>query len=594
MSDEKTYIPLSKLNTFVFCPRRFFYEFIEGEERSNEFIEDGAIKHETVNEAADRLQRGERTVSRQVYVASETLGISGYMEVLEEVNGVLRPIEYKRGHVGDWFNDKVQLCAAMLCLEEMRGVSIASGDLFYIGSHRRKEVVFDEALRQVTKDIIAQAHALVKNPQIPPPVNDARCNGCSVKSICLPSEVALLLSRQSAGSGDRLPVSSDQLPASSDQLPVSSDQSAVSSDQSAGSREPSTLPRHANAGRILPSLGMERVLYVDTQGAYIRKVDERLVVAQRDKEGQEEVLRDFPIINLDQVVVAGNVGFTTPAARFLLQQGVPLVFLSSRGTYEGTLMPEISKNSLLRLAQHQALAEEGRVLHLARRFVGAKLANYRAVLMRYNRGLQSEAVETSIKRLYWRLREVERAESLEQLLGVEGNGSSDYFRVLGELIKADLGFAFEGRNRRPPRDPVNALLSFAYALLTKDMISTICLVGLDPYVGFYHQAKYGRPSLALDMMEEFRPIVADSVVLTFLNNEMVHPPDFETREGGVFLSEAARKKFYRVYEMRKNDHITHPTFGYRLPYRRAMELQVRILAKFLTGEIDDYYPLVVR
>jgi CRISPR-associated protein Cas1 len=226
--------------------------------------------------------------------------------------------------------------------------------------------------------------------------------------------------------------------------------------------------------------------------------------------------------------------------------------------------------------------------------VAAKLANYRAMLLRYNRNLQSESVERSVKRLYWWIRGVEKAESLEQLLGVEGNGSSDYFRVFNELIKADLGFSFDGRNRRPPRDPVNALLSFAYALLSKDMISTISLVGLDPYVGFYHQAKYGRPSLALDLMEEFRPIVADSVVLTFLNNEMVRPGDFETREGGVFLSEAARKKFYRVYEMRKNDSITHPTFGYRLPYRRAMELQVRILAKYLTGEIDDYYSLIVR
>jgi CRISPR-associated protein Cas1 len=166
--------------------------------------------------------------------------------------------------------------------------------------------------------------------------------------------------------------------------------------------------------------------------------------------------------------------------------------------------------------------------------------------------------------------------------------------VFGELIKGDVGFSFDGRNRRPPRDPVNALLSFAYVLLSKDMISTISLVGLDPYVGFYHQAKYGRPSLALDLMEEFRPIVADSVVLTFLNNAMVTAKDFETREGGVFLSEAARKKFYRVYEQRKNDTITHPTFGYRLPYRRAMELQVRILSKFIMGEIEDYYPLVVR
>ncbi|MEW6365979.1 MAG: CRISPR-associated endonuclease Cas1 [Acidobacteriota bacterium] len=566
MDGERVFIPISKLNTFVYCPRRFFYEFIEGEERRNEFIEDGAQKHQAVNEEAYGLKRGDKTISRQVYVASEKLGVSGYADLIEEENGVVRPIEYKRGHLGDWLNDKVQLCAEALCVEELRGISVSSGDLFYIGSHRRKEVAFDQALRSTTLDIISRAHDLVAHPAIPPALDNNRCNGCSIRPICLPAETALLQAQ-----GDGISGQTGQTPS-----------------------RPSPEGAQIRPRRPVPSLGMEHVLYVDTQGAYIRKTDERLVVAKREDGAREEVLRDLPAINVDQVVLGGNVGFTTPALRFLLGRGIPVVFMSAGGNYEGTLVPEFSRNSILRIAQHRASSDIEKALPLARQFVTAKLANMRSLLLRYNRTLQSPSVHQSITRIRMRLQEVDRATGLEQLLGIEGNGSSDYFRVFGELLKSDVGFSFEKRSRRPPRDPVNALLSFAYALLSKDMISTIATVGLDPYVGFYHQPKYGRPCLALDLMEEMRPIVADSVVLTFVNNGMVSPNDSETREGGVYMNETARKRFYRLYEQRKSDRITHPVFSYRLPYRRAMELQARILAKYLSGEIDSYYPLVVR
>ena len=180
------------------------------------------------------------------------------------------------------------------------------------------------------------------------------------------------------------------------------------------------------------------------------------------------------------------------------------------------------------------------------------------------------------------------------MLGIEGNASAAYFGSFDFLLKSEVGFDFQRRSRRPPADPTNALLSFAYSLLTADLMSAIQTVGLDPYIGFFHQLKYGKPCLALDLMEEFRPILADSVVITLINNRRIKPEDFTQSHGGWYLKPHRRKVFYAAYETRKNETITHPVFKYKLTFRRAIELQVRLLAKYLTGEIEQYTPLTIR
>jgi CRISPR-associated protein Cas1 len=189
---------------------------------------------------------------------------------------------------------------------------------------------------------------------------------------------------------------------------------------------------------------------------------------------------------------------------------------------------------------------------------------------------------------------IETATELPELLGIEGNASAIYFKSFNYMLKSGLDFDFQRRSRRPPADPTNAMLSFAYSLLTADLMSAIQTVGLDPYVGFFHQLKYGKPCLALDLMEEFRPIIADSVVITLINNRRIKPEDFTQSHGGWYLKEHGRKAFYAAYEARKNETITHPVFKYKLTFRRAMELQVRLLAKYLTGEIEQYTPLTIR
>ena len=205
-----------------------------------------------------------------------------------------------------------------------------------------------------------------------------------------------------------------------------------------------------------------------------------------------------------------------------------------------------------------------------------------------------EPLLTNIKAIQAMEKRIGKSTELPELLGIEGNASAAYFGAFGFMLKEEMGFDFQRRSRRPPADATNALLSFAYSLLTADLISAIQTVGLDPYVGFFHQIKYGKPCLALDLMEEFRPIIADSVVITLINNRRIKPTDFTQSHGGWYLKEHCRKVFYAAYETRKNETITHPVFKYKLTFRRAMELQVRLLAKYLTGEIDQYTPLTIR
>ena len=284
----------------------------------------------------------------------------------------------------------------------------------------------------------------------------------------------------------------------------------------------------------------------------------------------------------------------------LLHEGIPVVFLSAYGRYHGALTPQVSRNSLLRTAQHHVATDKAQCLTLSKAFVQGKVANMRIMLQRRkwqstdNTNSALELLLTNIKAMQTMEKRIHKATELPELLGIEGNASAAYFGAFNFMLKSEMGFDFQRRSRRPPADPTNALLSFAYSLLTADLMSAIQTVGLDPYVGFFHQIKYGKPCLALDLMEEFRPIIADSVVITLINNRRIKPTDFTQSHGGWYLKENCRKVFYAAYETRKNETITHPVFKYKLTFRRAMELQVRLLAKYLTGEIEQYTPLTVR
>lgn len=331
------------------------------------------------------------------------------------------------------------------------------------------------------------------------------------------------------------------------------------------------------------------ILYLTQQDAVLRKEDERLKVTLKG-----EILLDLPMLKVSQVVVMGRVTVTPYTVAALMERNVHLTYLTEHGRYIGRIEPAFSKNSLLRKAQYAASFDEHRALTLARGFVLGKLANLRVSLLRAARNTEGLFVDDAVEAIRGAERRVERAEHMDTLRGHEGEGSAAYFGAFARLIKAD-GFTFAKRVRRPPTDPVNALLSFGYALLANDIHAAAQTLGFDPYCGYLHADRYGRPSLALDLMEEFRPLMVDAVVLSCLNKRILQPDDFIVSLGNVYsLAPDARKKFLLQYEERKNTEIQHPVFEYKATYQRCFELQARILAKCIQGELERYEPFVIR
>lgn len=330
-------------------------------------------------------------------------------------------------------------------------------------------------------------------------------------------------------------------------------------------------------------------LYISTDGAYVSKTDERLVVKVN-----RETLASVPLLKVEGVVVLGRATISPFALTELLERNIPLTFLKSTGRYLGRLEPDLNKNIYLRKAQWSASENSELVVTLVRDFVRGKLKNYKISLLRARReGAQD--LDTAIKSLEKCIASSSQGFDIDYLRGLEGAGSAAYFSVFNLLIKSP-DFEFKKRTRRPPTDPVNALLSFGYSLLNHDIHGAINIVGFDPYLGYLHQLRYGRASLALDLMEEFRPLVVDSVVLTAINRKVINAADFivEPVSGMVSLAEEPRKEFLRLYEQKKQSKFTHPVLGTKCSYREAFEIQARFLAKFLLEEIDLYPPLVMK
>ncbi|RTI01412.1 CRISPR-associated endonuclease Cas1 [Thermus scotoductus] len=329
------------------------------------------------------------------------------------------------------------------------------------------------------------------------------------------------------------------------------------------------------------------VIYV-LEDAYLSKEGGVLKVARR--RGQE-VFLERPLVGVEEIVILGNAVVTPALLKHCAKEGVGLHYLSPTGGYYAGLTRTPAKNAPLRVAQFRAHLDPKRKLALARRFVLGKVQNGLTFLRR-NGALGWEALKPF-------LQDVEKAANEETLRGLEGLAADRYFQIWARLLPD--GFTFTERNRRPPRDPVNSLLSLAYTLLAKECESALHMAGLDPYVGYLHEVRYGRASLALDLMEEFRPILADSVVLILLANRRITQEDFEEAhpelpfgEGFPKLRKEAWPKFLRAWEERLNQRIRHPLLGKSHTYRETLLLQARLLGKHLMGELPEYPPFTVR
>ncbi len=331
-------------------------------------------------------------------------------------------------------------------------------------------------------------------------------------------------------------------------------------------------------------------LYVVEQGAKLQKESRRLVVT---KDG--EMLQSVPVIKVDQVLLFGNVSVTTPALTWLMSQGIDVVFCDRRGRYRGRVVGETSGHSRLRRWQYRRSDDADFALRTARAIVRAKLHNCRTLLLRYRRQRPDSGLAAAAAQLSGALDRCQQVRTVNSLRGVEGVGAAAYFGVFRLLFKHQT-WTFEGRTRRPPTDPVNVLLSFGYTLLVHNLTAAVEAVGLDPYIGCLHADSYNRPSLALDLAEEFRSIVVDSVTLRCLNSALIRPENFSRQEDverPVLLDDAGRERFIREFESRLALVFTHPLTGEQATYRRCFELQAREMARaFQSGQ--TYRPFTVR
>jgi len=337
---------------------------------------------------------------------------------------------------------------------------------------------------------------------------------------------------------------------------------------------------------------MRAPLYLLEQGSKL-SCQSRLLVVTKDG----ETLARLPMIQVSQVLVFGNVEITTPALKRLLDEGIEVVLLSQRGRFYGRLVGATGGNGALRVAQVLRSQDSLFALSLARHFVRAKLHNCRVLLQRYARRQEEPAIQAAVEGLERAIEQVERCRTLNSLLGVEGQGTAIYFGAWKSLLKPP--WQFHTRQRRPPPDPVNVLLSFGYTLLSQNLLGAVLAAGLDPYVGFLHQLSYNRPNLALDLMEEFRPVVVDSVVLRCLNNGILQPEHFQpgdSPERPIVLAEEGVKRFVREMEHRLEQDIQHPQTYERVTYRRLFLQQVYSLARTLqAGEREaGYVPYLIR
>jgi CRISPR-associated protein Cas1 len=337
-------------------------------------------------------------------------------------------------------------------------------------------------------------------------------------------------------------------------------------------------------------------LFVTTQGAYLNKEGETVVVSVN-----HEVRLRLPILTLSGIVCFGNVTCSPFLLGFCGEKGVGVSFLSEHGHFLARVYGPVSGNVLLRREQFRRAESAEQSADLAAAIVAAKVANGRTVLRRALRdhgGLAGEAaILAVIARLDRLLDDVRRPLlSLDALRGLEGEAAAAYFGVFDHLIVAQKdAFQFRGRSRRPPMDPVNAVLSFLYTLLAHDAAGALEAVGLDPQVGFLHAVRPGRPSLALDLLEELRPVVADRLALSLINLKQVQGDGFRcTETGGVEMSDDTRKALLIAYQKRKQEEVTHPFLGETVPVGMLLHAQALLLARYLRGDLDAYPPFVWR
>lgn len=545
-------VPARMLNEFLYCPRLFHLEWVQSRFATNDDVEEGRYVHRVVDKASgdlpDKSEAWDGRVARSVSLSSPRLGLVAKLDVVEDGgDGSVIPVDYKKGHPDKagrpWPSDRIQLLTQALLLREA-GYTVHRAELWYAETRQRVAIYVDEAALDEVSETLKEVWRVAADPNPPLPLqNSPKCPRCSLVGICLPDELGAL-------------------------------------------RTPPKERRPLK--RLLAPIVEGRPVYVTLQGATAGIRHERLEIRL-----DGELQTSYRLIDVSQLCIFGNVTVSSQALRELMSRELPVLWFTYGGWFAGMAAGLPRKNVDLRIAQFGASDKDR--LAIACRMISGKIRNSRTLLRRNSR-TEAERIESQLKEL---ASQAIQASSPGQLLGIEGTAARLYFgsfpAMIGENSRIDIsGFKENGRSRRPPPDPLNTLLSFCYSLLVKDLTATLASIGFDPYFGVFHKPRFGRPALALDIAEEFRPLVAESVAVQVLNNREVGPNDFRHRAGGCMLEPSGRKAVLRAYERRLEQEITHPQFGYKATYRRIMDIQARILGASLTKEIEQYTAMVTR
>ncbi|MCF6310998.1 MAG: CRISPR-associated endonuclease Cas1 [Verrucomicrobiales bacterium] len=550
---EQPLIPVRRLHNYAYCPRLFYYQWVEDLFVENADTIVGKSTHRNVDKPSswkDDLDLSDRASLRSLHLSSETLGIVGVIDLIEDTESGHELLDYKKGSSRKdehgiriaKRNDILQIAAYALLLRE-HGMAPSKASVYYAQERRRVSIELTEQLYEQCRNLITEARLTALSTECPPPLlDDPRCLHCSAYCICLPNESAFW-----SGALD---------------VPLEE-------------KEPPRPPGDEGESLIL----QEPRAYVGKRaGAITVKIDTKII-------------SKHPIEQLQAVYLYGGIQVSTQALHSMLEHDIPVAYFSPAGRFLGLTSGLPTSGIDARLGQARLIHSPEHRLALAREIIRAKINNQRVLLMR-----NGQAPDVALKQLANLRDKTMRASDLDELRGLEGNAAAQYFSHFGTMLKGSAfeNFNFEKRNRRPPRDPVNSLLSQGYSILAKELTGICHAVGLDPFIGVFHQPRYGRPALALDLMEEFRPLIVDSVVISLLNRNELELSDFTQTSRGTFLTNEGRRQFWRAWFRRMDTEVKHPQFGYRMTYRRMLDVQVRQLWRYLRGETKTYYGFTTR
>jgi len=563
--------PARNVAEHAYCPRLFYLMEVEGIHVPSADTLKGVAVHRRVDRPSnapkpaeeDDADPGKPKTVRSLTLTSKRLGLTATLDLAEISGNTAIPVEYRKGRpkyngtpqppddpgesddqpqapAEPWPTDRVQVGLQAILLQEA-GYLVPEAILYYSAEKRRLRVEVNDDLRAEALATLEAAKRTAEGRRPLPLVNDARCLRCSLQPVCLPDEVN------------------------------------------------QQRDEHVRPRKIWPPRddGIHLVAQVNGAKVGVRGMSVRVT----DKDGA--VLKELPIANLESLALLGSVQISTQAVQVLADNSIPVAYLSSAGRLLAIIEPHDSVSAEVRRQQVRRFDNPEDALQLTRALVAAKISNQRTLLLRNHASLPA-SVPVDLAR---EAEQSARASSIDSVRGHEGQAAAIYFaHYAGMIRKPELAQQFDanGRQRRPPPDPINSCLSMSYTMLTHECVAALRLASLEPSIGAFHASRPGRPALALDLMEPFRPLIADSVAIATFNRGELTEGHFVRTASGCLFSDAGRRAFFDAYGRRMDAEITHPVFGYRLTYRRMLTLHARMIAAWLLGEAPSLAFLTTR